>query len=95
MFDQKNNVIVTGATNLQIWPMRRNFSQFKKSYKGHQEPLVSALYDEKFKQVVSADSSNVIVWNAENGELIFRFTVVSAPSFPKDKSKKKHQSSIK
>lgn len=50
------------------------------SYKGHQRPIVSALYNKVFHQIITADSECIKIWEASNGSLRACLSVASVRS---------------
>jgi len=64
--------LLTGTTRLRPWPLIKAAKRSAK--RGHSTPLVAALYNSHFNQVVSGDeAAQVCVWDVEQGEMVFLF----------------------
>ncbi|KAK9816486.1 hypothetical protein WJX72_000893 [[Myrmecia] bisecta] len=71
MWDQKRKWLIAGAVRPKAWPLE---TVGPKGRGAHIQPVVCALYNTNFGEVVSGDNSGTVcVWNAETGELKFRF----------------------
>ena len=81
MFDAKpleptRRWLVTAATKPKCWTIRQRKG---KSVSGHIAPLVAAVYNSVFHQVISADQTSMVcVWDVETGRLLFRFSAASS-----------------
>lgn len=56
--------------------MKRNLSEFKEFYRGHKNPVIAVLCNEKFKQIVTVDELSIFTWDMDDGDLLFKFNVV-------------------
>ena len=72
-FDGAHNRLLTGTTRLRPWPLVK-FAR-RSAAVGHAHPLVGALYNVNFHQIVSGDeSAKVCVWDVNQGEMVFHFS---------------------
>lgn len=68
---RKHKSLVAASNKLKIFPIR---PPTETSLRSHNRPVISALYNSNFHQVVSVDEqSNLRIWNLESGEAISRF----------------------
>jgi WD40 repeat protein len=74
-FDILHRQLITGSSKLESWPL---YSQQKQSIvQSHEAPLVAALFNSSFHQVVSGcEDSCVSVWDLHSGEKTFQFSQV-------------------
>ncbi|GBG32362.1 WD repeat-containing protein 64 [Hondaea fermentalgiana] len=68
---RKHKSLVAASNKLKIFPLR---PPSETSLRTHNRPVVAALYNSNFHQVVSVDEqSNLRIWNVETGEVNSRF----------------------
>ncbi|KAI8902061.1 WD40-repeat-containing domain protein [Globomyces pollinis-pini] len=71
-YDSNTRQVITGSGKLETWPLFPNTRQ--NTSKSHTAPVVSAMFNENFNQVVSGCQSGVItLWDPTCGEKIFEF----------------------
>jgi WD40 repeat protein len=76
-FDPGRSRLLTGSTRVRVWPLVKAAKRSTKPK--HEHPLVAALYNKNFHQIVSGDeSAQVCVWDVEKGEMVFHFTELHA-----------------
>ena len=72
-YDGHHHRLLTGTTRLRPWPLVK--AAKRNNAARHEAPLVAALYNANFHQVVSGDeTAHVCVWDIEKGEMVFHFT---------------------
>jgi len=72
-FDSHRGQLFTASTALRPWPLIKRARRAIEA--GHDHPVIAALYNPNFHQVVSGDeAAQVCVWDLETGELAFHFT---------------------
>ncbi|KAJ1510084.1 WD repeat-containing protein 49, partial [Coelomomyces lativittatus] len=74
-FDNVHRQLITGSNKLEYWPFytatKHNIVQ------SHESPIVSALFNHSFRQIVSGCRGSIIsVWDAQSGEKTFQFNQV-------------------
>ncbi|KAI8911806.1 WD40-repeat-containing domain protein [Gorgonomyces haynaldii] len=71
-YDSLNRKIITGSTKLESWPMQQmSRNAFTRSHDG---PVVAAMFNTNFHQVVSCSQSGTItLWDPTAGTKIFQF----------------------
>ena len=71
-FDEARSQLLTAATAPRAWPLVE--TAMRAATAGHDAPVIAALYNVNFAQVVSGDESGrVCVWDLSDGSLAFRF----------------------
>ncbi|EGF76597.1 hypothetical protein BATDEDRAFT_92606 [Batrachochytrium dendrobatidis JAM81] len=71
-FDAQFRQIITGSDVMETWPLHTNSKQI--AIKSHDSPVVSAMFNSNFNQVVSGcQTGTIIIWDPLSGEKIFQF----------------------
>ncbi|KAJ3056388.1 WD repeat-containing protein 49 [Rhizophlyctis rosea] len=71
-FDLNNRQMITGSSKLEVWPLYRSFRH--KFARSHDAPIVAAMFNESFHQVVSGgQNGSVCIWDLASGDKIFQF----------------------
>ncbi|KAJ3325129.1 WD repeat-containing protein 49 [Boothiomyces sp. JEL0866] len=71
-YDTYNRQLMTGSGKLEIWPLFPNVKH--NSSRSHDAPIVAALFNSNFNQVVSgSQNGDIILWDPTCGEKIFEF----------------------
>ncbi|KAJ3336526.1 WD40 repeat domain 95 [Kappamyces sp. JEL0680] len=71
-YDNVNRQIVTGSGKLETWPLFSNSRHL--TQKSHESPIISALFNSNFNQVVSGcHTGTITLWDPICGEKIFEF----------------------
>eukprot|EP01065_Artemidia_motanka_P006426 TRINITY_DN13161_c1_g1_i1.p1 TRINITY_DN13161_c1_g1~~TRINITY_DN13161_c1_g1_i1.p1 ORF type:complete len:2803 (+),score=720.64 TRINITY_DN13161_c1_g1_i1:59-8467(+) len=77
-FDPKREAVITGSTRLYVRPMVRAVNRsllVEKNDARHRREIVSAVYNSKFDQVLTADPTTVKVWDSTTQKLVMEFSV--------------------
>eukprot|EP00698_Gefionella_okellyi_P017804 TRINITY_DN5262_c0_g1_i3.p1 TRINITY_DN5262_c0_g1~~TRINITY_DN5262_c0_g1_i3.p1 ORF type:complete len:1015 (-),score=201.91 TRINITY_DN5262_c0_g1_i3:408-3230(-) len=73
VFDSANNCLLTASNKLSRWPVVKIVEDADKPV-SHNFPIVAALYNRHFHQIVSADESGICcVWDVSTGERMIKF----------------------
>eukprot|EP01062_Namystynia_karyoxenos_P076890 TRINITY_DN7625_c0_g1_i1.p1 TRINITY_DN7625_c0_g1~~TRINITY_DN7625_c0_g1_i1.p1 ORF type:complete len:1468 (+),score=290.56 TRINITY_DN7625_c0_g1_i1:143-4546(+) len=74
-FDARRGAIACASSRPTIFPVRSTLSSFPAEplYRGHHHPVATAIYNPKFQQIISADNSRIILWDATQGERLSHF----------------------
>jgi len=69
-FDPRRQAIVCASSCPCAFPVRGFMSSFPSEpvYKGHHAPIVGALYNRTFDQILTADHARIMVWDTCRGE---------------------------
>ncbi|KAJ3227462.1 WD40 repeat domain 95 [Clydaea vesicula] len=71
-YDHQNQQLITGSSKLEPWPLYKNLR--RSDTQMEDSSVVSAIYNENFRQVVSGtQSGSITIWDLESGEKIFQF----------------------
>nr|KAJ3422048.1 WD repeat-containing protein 49 [Polyrhizophydium stewartii] len=71
-YDVQSRQIITGSNILETWPLYTNTKQI--ATKSHEAPVVGAMFNSNFHQVVSGcQAGTITLWDPSCGEKIFQF----------------------
>ena len=71
-YDSNNRILLTGTSKIETWPLVTNTKQTLS--KSHESPIVAALFNTSFHQVVSGCQTGTIsIWDSVTGYKIFSF----------------------
>eukprot|EP00842_Homolaphlyctis_polyrhiza_P005998 jgi/Hompol1/639/HPOL_002560-RA len=71
-YDSLSRQIITGSNVLETWPLYTNTKQI--ITKSHEAPIVAAMFNNNFRQVVSGcQAGTITLWDPFCGEKIFQF----------------------
>jgi WD40 repeat protein len=71
-YDSINRKIVTGSGKIELWPLFSNSRHL--TQKSHESPIISALFNSNFNQVVSGcQTGTITLWDPIYGDKIFEF----------------------
>ncbi|KAH6585718.1 hypothetical protein BASA50_001053 [Batrachochytrium salamandrivorans] len=71
-YDAQYRQIITGSNGLEVWPLHNNSNQI--ITKSHDSPVVSAIFNHNFRQVVSGcQAGTITLWDPLFGKKIFQF----------------------
>jgi WD40 repeat protein len=72
-YDWKNKCLLTGTITLDVWPLAKLGRSGSNNPKSHDAPIVKAVFNTSFKQIVSGcTNSNIKIWNMASGEKTFQ-----------------------
>eukprot|EP01062_Namystynia_karyoxenos_P080483 TRINITY_DN8685_c0_g1_i1.p1 TRINITY_DN8685_c0_g1~~TRINITY_DN8685_c0_g1_i1.p1 ORF type:complete len:1509 (+),score=324.09 TRINITY_DN8685_c0_g1_i1:92-4618(+) len=74
-YDKRLHRVVAASSCVHCWPIRRSLPNFAPDYRGHTDPIVSALVARNFGQVVTIDTGGCVqIWSLHDGSRDFAFT---------------------
>eukprot|EP00760_Papus_ankaliazontas_P025580 PhM_4_TR2799/c0_g1_i1/m.22136 len=76
-YDERRSTIVAANKTVVAFPLQIMLSPFPQEpqYYGHRDPLVGALFNDTFSQVITADTTKVQVWDSNTGQRTCTFTL--------------------
>ena len=70
LFDVVSKSIIVGSRKINFWPFKTQ-EEIKTS---HEYPVVFALFNSQFEQVVSGDDGGMVsIWDIETGKILQKF----------------------
>ena len=60
-YDDKRDHVVLGSTSLRVWGTQQN-ALYNNKYSGHRRPVIGLAVSRQFRQLITADSKMIIVW---------------------------------
>eukprot|EP00755_Sulcionema_specki_P009640 Sspe_Gene.44261::Locus_21689_Transcript_1_1_Confidence_1.000_Length_4392::g.44261::m.44261 len=88
VFDAKRSSIVTGSRTLQVRTMSRT-REFHPGYYGHRIFITAVAFATAFGQIVTADTSNIFVWDFESQLPIIHWGVSSVTNLALDRQQRR------
>eukprot|EP01012_Entosiphon_sulcatum_P039997 TRINITY_DN53619_c0_g1_i1.p1 TRINITY_DN53619_c0_g1~~TRINITY_DN53619_c0_g1_i1.p1 ORF type:complete len:1158 (-),score=109.58 TRINITY_DN53619_c0_g1_i1:4-3477(-) len=76
-YDQPRQRFCSASAFPVVWALKKQVTLFPAHYTGHTKPVIRALYNANFNQVVSTDGETVMVWDPDTGERVFSFSTRS------------------
>lgn len=78
MYDRQNDRIITGTTELHVWTVNSeelSWTEPSQQTNRHQRPLITMLYDDYTKRLVTVDQKTIMTWDIMSGKVNFKFDV--------------------
>eukprot|EP00906_Rhabdomonas_costata_P018619 RCo027171 len=74
-FDESHGRLVLASTFPQTHCVFRHMTNFVQGYSGHTEPVLAALYNTTFNQIITVDQATAHIWHPDTGEKVASFAM--------------------
>ena len=67
----------TGSTTLECWPVAKSVQDTMQLPRSHDKAIISSLYNSNINQIATMCTSELKVWEAETGKIIYSISDVN------------------